>query len=153
MHQVGFLFTQLYRYAQSTKHKIKYLALTAVILSKDVDFDITLLWYLLACNLVEIYRSFRRIVIFIVTPKISFYPKHVYVKNALFAIRLCNYLFVFRVWHQPGSIKLAPHLLRSWAMNECSDTQFGKLHYIINHKRLHVIRPTVISCRLSDHLI
>jgi len=50
-------------------------------------------------------------------------------------------------------VKLTFHLLKSWAMNVCSDTQLGKLHYIINHKRLRVIRPTGISCRLFDHLV
>jgi hypothetical protein len=34
-----FFFTQLHRDARSTEHKIKYLALTAVLLCKDVDFD------------------------------------------------------------------------------------------------------------------
>jgi len=43
----------------------------------------TLLWYLSACNFVEKYRSFRGIVVFLVAPKISLYPKHVYLKNAL----------------------------------------------------------------------
>jgi hypothetical protein len=32
-------------------------------------------------------------------------------------------------------------------------TVFVELHHTINHKRLHVIRPTAIRCQLFGHLI
>jgi hypothetical protein len=76
----------------------KYLALTTdIFFVRMLVLTVTLFWYLSSGILVELYRRFRGIVIFIVTPKISLYPKHVYVKNALLlSVYVIRYLFMLR---------------------------------------------------------
>ena len=117
-----------------------------------MTLTVTLLWYPSSCNRVENYRSCRWIVIFTVTPKVLLYPKHVYVKNALLQpMYVILYLYFVSDISQ-AALNLPPNHL-SQAMNICSDTKFGKLHYINNHESLRVIHPTGNTCRLFDHFI